>query len=319
MNLENTDHEDNRFDAWLVRTHSLGRPTKELAMYVIAGVSGNTGSVAANTLLADKQPVRVIVRDAAKGEPWKAKGAEVAIADIADRAALARALTGAKGVYLLLPPPSWTETDVPADRAKLTASILGAVRDSRPGHVVLLSSIGANHATGTGPIQYIHPLEAGLRESSVPSTFLRAGFFMENWLGMAKGAIDSGSLYYGIRSDLKFTQVATPDFGRTVARLLVEGAPSGSRIVELAGPAELSLQEVADVLGKIAGKPIAGVTVPTQAVVEAIRGMGASQQLAAGYGELQEAANAGLLAWEGHTLVRGTVTLEQRLRELLAK
>ena len=51
-------------------------------MYVVAGVSGNTGSVVADTLLAQKLPVRVVVRDEAKGAPWKAKGAEVAIADL---------------------------------------------------------------------------------------------------------------------------------------------------------------------------------------------------------------------------------------------
>src|SRR5262245_15999011 len=89
---------------------------KELAMYVIAGVTGNTGSVAALTLLAAKQPVRVIVRDAAKGEPWKARGAEVAVASLDDRAALTRALTGATGAYLLLPPSGWTETEIPKHR-----------------------------------------------------------------------------------------------------------------------------------------------------------------------------------------------------------
>lgn len=288
-------------------------------MYVIAGVSGNTGSVAANTLLAARQPVRVIVRDAAKGEPWKAKGAEVAIASLDDRAALARALAGAKGAYLLLPPSSWVATDIAADRARLTAAILGAVRDARPDHVVLLSSIGANHAAGTGPIQYIHPIEAGLREAGIPSTFLRAGFFMENWVGMAQGAIDAGTLYYGMRGDQPLPQVATPDIGRTAARLLAEGAPSGTRIVELAGPADLVLQEVADTLGRIAGKPIAAVTVPPQATIEALRGMGASAEIAAMYAELTVAFNDGLLAWGGKDLVRGTVTLEQRLRELLAK
>src|SRR5579872_3482166 len=74
-------------------------------MYVIAGVSGNTGSVAANTLLSEGYAVRVLVRDPAKGDPWKAKGAEVAVADLyGDEGALARAFSGAKGVYVLLPP-----------------------------------------------------------------------------------------------------------------------------------------------------------------------------------------------------------------------
>ena len=39
-------------------------------MFAIAGVSGNTGAVVADTLLNAGAPVRVIVRDAAKGERW---------------------------------------------------------------------------------------------------------------------------------------------------------------------------------------------------------------------------------------------------------
>ncbi len=288
-------------------------------MYVIAGVTGNTGSVVANTLLAAKQPVRVIVRDAAKGEPWKAKGAEVAVASLDDRAALARALTGATGTYLLLPPNGWTETDLAAGRKRVAAALVGAVADARPGHVVLLSSVGANLESGTGPIQYIHPIEKGLRETGVPSTFLRAGFFMENWAALAQGAIESGTLYYGMRTDAKLAQVATADIGQTVARLLLEGAPRGARIVQLAGPVDLTVQETAEVLGKIAGKPITAVTVPREATIGAFTGMGASKEIAELYSELAEAFNAGRLAWEDHEVVRGTITLEQRLRELLGK
>jgi uncharacterized protein YbjT (DUF2867 family) len=296
------------------------RPSfKELAMYVIAGVSGNTGSVAASTLLAAKQPVRVIVRDAAKGEEWKARGAEVAVARLEDRAALARALTGAKGAYLLLPPNGWTDTSIAAVRKPFIDALVGAVSDARPGHVVLLSSIGANHASGTGPIQYIHPVEQGLRASGVPSTFLRAGFFVENWLAMAQGAIDAGTLYYGMRNDVPFAQVATTDIGRTAARLLAEGTPGGVRVVQLAGPVDVTVQDVAATIGKIAGKTIGAVTVPREATVAALTGMGASKDIAEMYAELTIAFNDGLLTWEHPEITRGTVTLEQRLRELLKK
>src|SRR5215217_3245164 len=118
------------------------------AMYVITGVTGHTGSVVAHALLAAKQPVRVVVRNAAKAEPWRAKGAEVAVADLDDQAALTRALTGATGVYALLPPPAWTQTHLAADRAAKTASLAGAVRAARPGHVVVLSSVGAELPEG---------------------------------------------------------------------------------------------------------------------------------------------------------------------------
>ncbi|HEY8075629.1 MAG TPA: hypothetical protein VIF62_16000, partial [Labilithrix sp.] len=49
-------------------------------MFVIAGVSGNTGYVVADELLARGKKVRVVVRDAAKAAAWRDKGAEIAVA-----------------------------------------------------------------------------------------------------------------------------------------------------------------------------------------------------------------------------------------------
>ncbi len=64
-------------------------------MYVIAGVSGNTGKVVADTLLAQGKKVRVVVRDAQKGEAWKKRGAEVAVAELDDERR--RSLTALRG------------------------------------------------------------------------------------------------------------------------------------------------------------------------------------------------------------------------------
>jgi uncharacterized protein YbjT (DUF2867 family) len=286
------------------------------AMYVIAGVSGHTGSVVANTLLAAKQQVRVIVREAAKGEPWRAKGAEVAVADIGDQAALTRALTGATGAYLLLPPPGWTQTNIAADRKAKTAALLGAVRAARPGHVVLLSSIAAELPEGTGPIQSLHVVEEGLRGGDVPVTFLRPASFMENWDAMLSGAIASGALYHGLAEGRKVPHVSTEDIGKTAAQLLLEG-PRGQRVVELTGPADLSLQDVTATLAKVTGKPVNGISVPPAAMVQALIGQSASAELAESYGEMVSAINGGLVKFHG-TPLRGTVTIEQHLRRVLA-
>jgi uncharacterized protein YbjT (DUF2867 family) len=283
-------------------------------MYVIAGVSGHTGSVVANTLLAAKQPVRVIVRDATKGEPWKAKGAEVAVLAIEDQPALTKALAGAQGAYLLLPPPGWSQTGIADYRKRATASILGAVREAKPAHVVLLSSIGAHLQSGTGPIQSLYPVEQGLRDSGVPSTFLRCASFMENWGAMLQGAIGGGALYYGIAEGIAFPQVATEDIGKTAARLLVEGAPKQTRVVELAGPVELTLAQTAEAIAKVSGKPVKAVSVPPAAMTESLVGMGASRELASEYGEMAGAVNSGLLQWGSKDQIRGSITLEQWLR-----
>ena len=60
-------------------------------MYVIAGVSGRTGAVVADTLLSQGKQVRVIVRNAEKGAAWQKKGAEVAVAELGDVAAMTKA------------------------------------------------------------------------------------------------------------------------------------------------------------------------------------------------------------------------------------
>ena len=99
-------------------------------MYVIAGVSGNTGSIVAHALLEQGKKVRVLVRDAAKGEPWKARGAEVAVASVEDEDALTKALEGAAGAYLLSPPDA-ASTDFIAARRTTVDTIARAVERSK--------------------------------------------------------------------------------------------------------------------------------------------------------------------------------------------
>ncbi len=89
--------------------------------------------------------------------------------------------------------------------------------------------------------------------------------------------------------------------------------------MQIAGPAELSIEDVAATLAKIVGKPIKAVEVPTAAVAQAMVGMGASKEFADGMAELLDGLNAGLLAWTSPDVHRGTTTLEQSLRAQLGK
>lgn len=288
-------------------------------LFVVTGVSGNTGAAVATALLAGKHAVRVVVRDAAKGAAWTARGAEVAVADVADRSAFAAALRGATGAYLLLPPPAWTATGIAADRARTIAAIAGAVADAKPPSIVALSSTGAQHASGTGRIADLHAFESALVATGVPTTFLRAGFFMENWGSQIAGAVATGTLYYGASTTAPVPQVAAADIGKTAARLLLEGAHvTGTRVVQLAGPTDASTADVVAILGRLAGKPIAAVEVPPAGVAQALLGMGASQEVADGMAGIYAGLTAGLLTWTSPDVIRGTITLEQRLRELLA-
>ena len=57
-------------------------------MYAITGITGKVGGVLADALLEAGLPVRAVVRDVAKGEGWRARGCEVAIAEMEDAEAL---------------------------------------------------------------------------------------------------------------------------------------------------------------------------------------------------------------------------------------
>jgi uncharacterized protein YbjT (DUF2867 family) len=73
-------------------------------IYVILGASGNTGSIVANFLLSKGKKVRVVGRDAGRLQRFVDKGAEAFTADMSDAAALAKAFSGARAAYLMLPP-----------------------------------------------------------------------------------------------------------------------------------------------------------------------------------------------------------------------
>src|SRR6185369_16980498 len=134
-------------------------------MFAIAGVSGHTGRAAAEALLGNRQPLRVIVRDAKQGEPWKARGAEVAVASLGDAAQLTPALAGVQGAYLLLPPQYGAEDLLAVQRA-IVEAMSQAVRKSGVAHVVMLSSVGAELAEGTGPVRSLHHAEAALTKAA---------------------------------------------------------------------------------------------------------------------------------------------------------
>lgn len=157
-------------------------------MFVVLGVTGHTGKVVAETLLARRQPVKVVVRSADQGAAWRTKGAEVALASLDDVPALTRAVQGASGLYLLIP-PNYGASAWLAEQRKRVDQAAEAVKAGGVAHVVLLSSVGAQLPDGTGPIRAVRYGEQQLRVVTRNLTVLRPCYFMENWaigLGLAR-------------------------------------------------------------------------------------------------------------------------------------
>jgi uncharacterized protein YbjT (DUF2867 family) len=293
-------------------------PTKECGpMYVVAGVSGNTGKVVADTLLRQKQPVRVLVRDVEKGAPWKARGADVRVVGLDDVAGLTAALEGAKGAYLLLP-PQMSSTDARNDNARRTDGYVNAIRASATPHIVFLSSIAAQKPTGTGPILSVHDAEVALPKSGATFTFVRAAYFQENLAGSLYD-LANGVFPTFLTPDRAIAMVASHDIGTTAAKALLEG-PQQS-VIELSGPRDYSPNDIATVLGRITGKEIKVAVGPEDAIIPALTGAGLNTHWAGLYKEMIVGLNRGHVAFEGGSAraVRGTTEVETVLGSLVAK
>jgi uncharacterized protein YbjT (DUF2867 family) len=283
-------------------------------MFVVAGVTGNTGKIVADTLLAAGRKVRVVVRNASKGEAWAAKGAEVALADLEDAAALTAALKGAEGAYLLIP-PNMTSADFPAEQDRKTDAFVAALSKAGVGHVVFLSSVGAHLPSGTGPILGVRRAEPRLAAVQPNITFLRAGFFQENW-GSSLGALGQGIFPVFYKADQPIEQVATADIGRVAAETLLRG-PRGREVIELTGPRPRTPREIAAAVSAIAGKPLQLVEAPIEGLVPTFTSFGISPSVAGLFEEMTRTLNAGGLTFEGAP-VRGVVETETVLAGMLA-
>jgi uncharacterized protein YbjT (DUF2867 family) len=157
-------------------------------MICIFGASGNTGGAAAAFLLKRGKKIRVVGRQREKLARLAKAGAESCVGNIENAGFVREALSGAEAAYLLVPPNLATD-DFPAYQNRVIDALAGGVEAAGVRHVVLLSSLGAHHSNGTGPIVGLHHFEERLKKiAGLNALFLRAGFFMENVL-MGLGSV----------------------------------------------------------------------------------------------------------------------------------
>ena len=263
-------------------------------MYAILGATGHTGSVAAEKLLAAGQKVRVIGRDAKRLERFSQKGAEAVVADATNAAALEKAFAGARAVYALIP-PNIGAPDVRANQEKVSDAVSAAIQKSGIAYVVLLSSFGADKASGTGPVVALHNFEKKLESiRGLNLISLRAGYFMENLLAQV-GIISSlGFMATPLRADLELPMIATRDIGATTADLLAKLNFSGKQTRELLGARNVSYTETAKVIGPAIGKPeLTYRQVPGAQAKPAMMQLGMSESMVDLILEMCEALNSG--------------------------
>jgi len=285
----------------------------------VLGATGHIGTLLTEDLLRRGHEVRALGRDAAKLAALAAKGAKTVPAAFDDASALTGAFRGADAAFTMIP-PSYGEEDFSAWQDRAGQATVDALKTSGLPHVVDLSSVGAQHPEGTGPITGLHRQEKRLEGlAGLNVLHLRAAYFMENhyWsIPTIRIANVNGTALY---TNLPFPQIATADIARKAAELLDRIDFKGRSVLELGGPKELTMKEATSILGRAIGKPLLKyVEFPYDEVEKNLGAAGMKPATATLMVDMYRGLNDGLVAPEAPLQERGTVALEEFARGFAA-
>ena len=283
-------------------------------MFAVTGITGQVGGVVARSLLSAGKNVRAVVRDRNKGDEWARQGCDIAVADMNDADSLAQAFIGTEGVLLLLPPIFDPAPGFPEVRAIL-AALKSALERARPARVVSISTVGAQARHENLLTQHtLH--EQTLGELSLPVTFLRPAWFMENAAWDLAPARDTGVIQSFLQPlDRRIPMVATVDIGRVAAKLLQERSAQ-HRVVELEGPRPVSPEDIASSFARLLGRSVTARTVPHDTWEVLFRSQGRKNPLPRI--QMLDGFNQGWITFE-HQPLQGAIELDTVLRGLIER
>ena len=286
-------------------------------MFVVAGASGKTGSVVAETLLLQGKQVRVVVRNPREVERWRLRGATAALAALDDAKGLGQALAGASGFFVLLPEDARVP-DFHGHRRRMSNAIVAAATASRVPHLVFLSGAAAAVSHGNGLAGELHHLETLLFDGGRTVTAIRAVAFQENVAWALPSATGEG-IYPNFypSADVELPMVATQDIGRFAAHCLLEPAER-SEVLDMVGP-NYSVRQLAGALASTLGRTLSIVDIPASRQVDALVRAGMPGPFAESLAELIACIASGRISPRGDRVVTGTTRLEDILPRLVAR
>lgn len=260
----------------------------------ITGSLGNIGKPLTQILVSAGHSVKVVSSSNQRQADIEELGATAAVGSVHDAEFLTQAFTDADSVFLLTP-PNLGGANVIANTAKAGEAFAQAVKASGIKRVVMLSSIGADHATGNGPIAGLHQVESLFaRLDGVSVTYLRAGYFYTNSyaeIGLIKQAGIMGGNYPG---STRVPFVHPKDIAAVAAEEL-QIAPAGQHIRYVVSDI-LPADAYVKVLGTAIGKPeLARVEFTDEQSLQGMIGAGLPPEIAGLYTEMGAGFKNGII------------------------
>ncbi|MEV4145568.1 SDR family oxidoreductase [Amycolatopsis sp. NPDC049691] len=242
-------------------------------MIVVTGATGQLGRLVVEGLLKKVAPTEVVaaVRDPAKAAEFAARGVQVRRADYDDPASLAAAFAGADKVLLI-------SSSTPGQRLAQHQAVIAAAREAGVGHLAYTSILAAD--TSKLSLAPDHKAtEEAIRASGVPFTFLRNGWYTENYAQTITQALAVGS-FVGSAGEGRLGGVPRIDFAEAAVEVLTGEGHEG-KVYELAGDEPWSYADLAAAVTAAAGKPVTYQDLPGEQYRRVLVGAGLPEPVAA--------------------------------------
>jgi len=207
--------------------------------------------------------VRILTRDPARARHLQGDRVEIVAGDVRDRTAVDRAMAGVRTVISAIQGFSGTGGASPRTVDGQGNSILiQAAQAAGVDHFILVSVQGAVPDHPMDLFRMKHRAEQELRASGLTWTIIRPTAFMEVWARLiGEPLVTTGRTRIFGRGDNPINFVSAHDVARFIDLAVVDPALRGG-VVEVGGPENLSLRQVAATVETVTGKMGAKSHVP---------------------------------------------------------
>jgi uncharacterized protein YbjT (DUF2867 family) len=285
-------------------------------MYVVLGGSGHVGAALAQALLSRGETVTIVARNRTKARALEAHGARFVTADARDLDALKPAYRHGERLFMLNPPAD-PSTDTQALERETVSNMLRALEHSDIRKVVAESTFGARPGELIGDLNVLYEMEQGLKRSGVPTSIIRAAYYMSNWEAAVASARSEGVVQTFFPVDLKITMVAPGDLGEAAANLMT--APlEQTECVYVEGPTRYSSADVAAAFAAALDREVKAKVVPERDWMMTFKMLGFSERAATSYANMTRTVCENDFPPSSATL-HGQISLDEYIRELVAK
>lgn len=215
-------------------------------MIVVTGASGGLGRLVIEDLLTRVPADQIVaaVRTAEKVADLAERGVHVRQADYDAPATLKTALNGADRVLLI-------SASEPGKRLPQHRAVVEAAQEAGVRHLAYTSAPQADTST-----LFVAPdhkaTEELIRASGLPFTFLRNGWYHENYVQVIADVAAAGVLR-GSAHDGRVSSAARADYAAAAAEVLTTDGHAG-KVYELFGDVAWTYADLAAEIGRAAGK-----------------------------------------------------------------